>query len=111
MKTVMFEQLLNRVGHLSARQRSRLAEALTHAGCASEAVAYIGAHFELAPRCPHCGHVRVVRHPHANGLQRFRCQTCGNTFNALTSTPLAEAVKKNDRRGMVLASSSGWPAL
>lgn len=90
MKTVMFEQLLKGVGQLSPRQRSRLSDALQHAGCASEPAAYIERHFESAPRCPHCRHEQVVRHGHANGLQRYRCRACGKTFNALTGTPLAK---------------------
>ncbi|MDQ5879791.1 MAG: family transposase [Pseudomonadota bacterium] len=42
------------------------------------------------PRCcPHCSATHVTRNGHANGLQRFKCHSCGATFNTLTGTPLA----------------------
>ena len=39
--------------------------------------------------CPHCTAERVIRHCHANGLQRYLCRACHKTFNALTGTPLS----------------------
>jgi transposase-like protein len=39
--------------------------------------------------CPYCPGRRFHRHGYAAGLQRYRCVTCGHTFNALTHTPLA----------------------
>ncbi|PMQ18191.1 IS1595 family transposase [Janthinobacterium sp. AD80] len=39
--------------------------------------------------CPACHLAHVHRHGHAHGLQRYRCVSCGRTFNALTGTPLA----------------------
>ncbi len=39
--------------------------------------------------CPHCASERLVRNGQANDLQRYKCQACGRTFNALTGTPLA----------------------
>jgi transposase-like protein len=30
----------------------------------------------------------------SRGLARFRCKTCGRTFNALTKTPMAHLRKK-----------------
>jgi transposase-like protein len=41
------------------------------------------------PHCPHCAHEQVSRWGFANGLQRYRCNACRATFNALTDTPLA----------------------
>jgi transposase-like protein len=41
------------------------------------------------PVCPHCAHEQVSRWGFANGLQRYRCNACRATFNALTETPLA----------------------
>jgi hypothetical protein len=37
----------------------------------------------------------VVRHGHANGLQRYRCRDCGKTFSALTGTPLCGLHKRD----------------
>ena len=39
--------------------------------------------------CPACHSNHLHRHGHAHGLQRYRCVSCGRTFNALTGTPLA----------------------
>ena len=39
--------------------------------------------------CPNCEGKRLYRHGFANHLQRYRCRSCGVTFNGLTGTPLA----------------------
>jgi transposase-like protein len=39
--------------------------------------------------CPRCQGEQLYRHGAKSGLQRFRCQACGRTFNSLTGTPLA----------------------
>ncbi len=49
---------------------------------------------DTAPHCPHCGHKELYKHGMCSGLQRYRCKSCGKTFNALTNTPLAHLRKK-----------------
>jgi transposase-like protein len=44
--------------------------------------------------CPHCKSRHIYRHGQSNGLQRYRCQSCKKTYNALTETPLARLRKK-----------------
>jgi transposase-like protein len=39
--------------------------------------------------CPRCKGTSIYRHGMANGLHRYRCQSCARTFNGLTGTPLA----------------------
>jgi transposase-like protein len=39
--------------------------------------------------CPRCQGTAIHRHGMANGLHRYRCQSCARTFNGLTGTPLA----------------------
>ena len=39
---------------------------------------------DVGSKC-HC--TRIVRNGQADGLQRFKCRSCGVTFNALTGTP------------------------
>jgi transposase-like protein len=46
-------------------------------------------------RCPRCEGQTFYRHGFANGLQRYRCRSCGVTFNGLTGTPLARLRLKN----------------
>lgn len=44
--------------------------------------------------CPHCQSTQLALHGQVNGLQRYRCQACRRTFNALTRTALARLRKK-----------------
>jgi transposase-like protein len=45
-------------------------------------------------RCPRCKMPGAVLHGMANGLQRYRCNHCNRTFNALTGTELSGLRKK-----------------
>ena len=65
-------------------KRSRQGDALGTAGV--ERVAAKG--------CPHCAGREVVGWGRSDGLLRFRCKSCGRTFNALTKTPMAHLRKK-----------------
>jgi transposase-like protein len=47
-----------------------------------------------AQGCPHCAGREVVGWGRSHGLLRFRCKSCGRTFNALTRTPMAHLRKK-----------------
>jgi transposase-like protein len=44
--------------------------------------------------CPHCASREIVGWGRSDGLLRFRCKSCGRTFNALTKTPMARLRKK-----------------
>jgi transposase-like protein len=44
--------------------------------------------------CPHCAGAEIVGWGRSDGLLRFRCKSCGRTFNALTKTPMAHLRKK-----------------
>jgi len=95
MRTVEFERVLKLLGQLSPRQRSKVVEALRRPHDGDQAVAHLQACFESTPKCPHCGQSRLHRHGQADGLQRYRCQACGKTFNALTGTPMARLRHKS----------------
>jgi transposase-like protein len=45
--------------------------------------------------CPHCAGREIVGWGRSHGLLRFRCKSCGRTFNALTKTPMAHLRKKD----------------
>ena len=45
--------------------------------------------------CPHCAGREIVGWGRSHGLSRFRCKSCGRTFNALTKTPMAHLRKKD----------------
>src|SRR3954466_9253729 len=38
--------------------------------------------------CPHCGGREVTLWGKASDVPRYRCKSCGRTFNALTKTPI-----------------------
>lgn len=63
--------------------------------------------FAVAATCPHCKGERVSRHGRSNGLQRYRCGTCGKTFSALTGTPLCGLHKRGKWMGQSEALQSG----
>ena len=48
--------------------------------------------------CPRCRSTQLYRHGTKSGLQRFRCRSCGRTFNSLTGTPLARLRHKDKWR-------------
>jgi transposase-like protein len=72
-----------------------------------------------APPCPHCNS-SAKRNGHKDGIQRFRCNTCGKTFAQTTKTALyhsqcGEAVWKQVIRdtldGVPIAGTAGALAL
>lgn len=44
--------------------------------------------------CPHCAGRAIVAWGGSHGLSRFRCKSCGRTFNALTKTAMAHLHKR-----------------
>jgi transposase-like protein len=44
--------------------------------------------------CPHCAGREIMAWGRSRGLARFRCKSCGRTFNALTKTPMARLRKR-----------------
>jgi len=46
------------------------------------------------PLCPHCQSDNITHWGAAHGFPRYRCGSCGRTFNILTKTPLARLRNK-----------------
>jgi transposase-like protein len=84
-----FRQLLGVIDTLGAEQRAQLTLHLAAGDGARAVSAIVEGRLETHPSCPRCAGRHVIRHGHADGLQRYKCRTCGRTFNALTDTPLA----------------------
>ena len=59
-----------------------------------DALGTTGVERVAAQGCPHCAGGEVVGWGRSHGLLRFRCKSCGRTFNALTKTPMAHLRKK-----------------
>jgi transposase-like protein len=59
-----------------------------------DALGTTGVERVAAQGCPHCAGREIVGWGRSHGLLRFRCKSCGRTFNALTKTPMAHLRKK-----------------
>ena len=114
MEASSFESWLGAISTLTEKQRQRTFEALalSEAGLAAEVESHaalpqeraapgaaaapagsatvpeLGQRKVAATGCPHCSEAEIVRWGTSSGLPRYRCKTCGRTFNALTKTPL-----------------------
>jgi transposase-like protein len=84
-----FKELLSSLCGLGHRQRNVAKAALNQQTDLPEVLEVIETCFELKPACPHCAGEQLSRNGSASGLQRYRCQSCRKTFNALTGSPLA----------------------
>ncbi|MRV71984.1 IS1595 family transposase [Duganella sp. FT92W] len=89
METQAFASLLAQLALLTSRQCTQLQVRLGQA----DARQHVGRLLDQAAQeklcCPRCAGTRWYRHGRESGLQRYRCRTCGKTFNTLTGTPLA----------------------
>jgi len=66
--------------------------------------------------CAHCGGRDIIGWGLCRGLPRYRCKSCGRTFNAATNTPLSRLRKRGawlDHAQAMIAShdrkASVWP--
>ena len=89
MKPNDFRKLSNALKELTPHQRQVLMDRLQPAAQVSASYQLVETRMTERPLCPHCAHEQVSRWGFANGLQRYRCNICRATFNALTDTPLA----------------------
>jgi transposase-like protein len=89
MDASTFRSWLAHVEHLTPEQRQEAAAVLKGRPAVAEVTAIIEDRGGAERRCPHCGTDGAVGRGRANGLRRYRCRSCGRSFNALTGTPLA----------------------
>jgi len=89
MKAPRFRNWFARLSSLNQPQRRQALDTLHPAAGLDQVVALIDQARAPGRCCPGCGGERCHRHGFANDLQRFRCCTCGRTFNDLSGTPLA----------------------
>ena len=89
MKPNDFRKLSSALKELTPHQRQILMDRLQPAAQASASYQLVETRVAEKLVCPHCAHEQISRWGFANGLQRYRCNACRATFNALTDTPLA----------------------
>ncbi|NLD47339.1 MAG: IS1 family transposase [Clostridiaceae bacterium] len=99
MDEKQFEKLLEQAGGLSPDQFKRLVQTYANdsaldTGRVWSSTAYSVSEQKLAAlsinrACPGCGSVTVVQNGASNaGIQRFRCQDCGQSFTRFSGTLL-----------------------
>ena len=106
MNAETFRGLMSAVALLTLRQREQLRKRLDERDGQQQVLGVIESQ---ARCCPRCHGTSVHLHGHVSGLQRYRCQTCQRTFNALTGTALARLRKKEkwlDFSEMLVASQT-----
>lgn len=114
MRAEDFAAWLSAIGGMSAAQRGEALAALQRAGVSAPAREPAGSFAQRSAKrgrredalgttslerveahgCPHCAGRAIVGWGRSHGLLRFRCKSCGRTFNALTRTPMAHLRKK-----------------
>ena len=106
MKSADFSAWLSGISAMSASQRSEALAALAKAAAdadpstktrgkrAEDALGTTGVERVERQGCPHCASREMVGWGRSDGLLRYRCKSCGRTFNALTKTPMAHLRKK-----------------
>jgi transposase-like protein len=113
MRAGEFSTWLSAIAGMSAEQRRQALQTLTKAdrdagasgegvasgkggkrGRGKDALGTASVERVESQGCPHCAGREIVGWGRSNGLLRFRCKSCGRTFNALTKTPMAHLRKK-----------------
>ncbi|MBB5608645.1 MULTISPECIES: IS1595 family transposase [unclassified Janthinobacterium] len=89
MLQMQWKALIAQFAELSRHQRQQGMKLLCGAPPGQASVALIERTAQARLCCSVCRSLHFHRHGHANDLQRYRCVSCGKTFNALTGTPLA----------------------
>lgn len=89
MKISEFNKILRELDSLTTTQRKKLLNAIDASEGSFQTQEAIENSVADAPVCPHCDSEKIHRWGSAHGMQRYRCKSCGKTFNVLTGTPLA----------------------
>ena len=88
MEAEDFRAFVGQLSSLTVEQREAILEAIRDRATAATAVAMINARFALAPLCGHCRSKNIRPWSKPNPIRRYMCDACGQTFTALTGTPL-----------------------
>ena len=94
MRKQKFAELLEQMKDLTTSQRAALSELLGKAQHEKNPATIIDEKFAGKPVCPQCSSVSIHKWGIVSGIQRYRCKTCGRSFNALTGTSMARLRKK-----------------
>lgn len=116
MQADQFQVYLASVKALSPEQRQQLCNTLSHYSLSSPSEAQcqllerIKSYFDQHPQCPRCHSDSMIRWGQSSGHQRYRCNDCKHTCNALSFTPLAH-LRVRDKLDAYLSCMSGGVTL
>jgi len=85
MENRAFARLMKQLKSLTPSQKGTLESTLRR----HDATDMLSAAIEAPKSCPHCGSDTYQKWGVRSGLQRYRCNSCKKSYNALTGTPLA----------------------
>ena len=85
MHNKTFSKLLDQLKKLTPSQKEKLQSTLHHTDSEEKVSSVI----DTVESCPHCSSISYQKWGVRSSLQRYRCNDCHKTFNALTGTPLA----------------------
>ncbi len=94
MKNKAFQKIVAQVSKLDHRQRVSLNVKLSSVSASERVCDLLEKRIENNYECLYCASQSIVKHGKRSGLTRYRCSSCGKTFNALTGTSLAKLRKK-----------------
>ncbi len=94
MKNKAFRKIVEQIPKLDHHQRMSLNEKLSSISSKETVCDLLEKRIEDNYQCIHCGDDSIIKHGKRSGLTRYRCKSCGKTFNALTGTSLAKLRKK-----------------
>ncbi len=116
MQQTQFEEFLKSLNTLSPEQLTCLHNTLPPCPKESESVSQsrllerLKYYFDQHPRCPHCSCESMTRWGQSAGHQRYRCNQCGRTCNAMSGTPLTH-VRIREKLDDYLACMDGGTTL
>ena len=85
MQSKAFSHLLKQLKSLTPFQKEKLQLSLDD----HNEIDTISDTIDTPQSCPHCSSTEYQKWGVRSGLQRYRCNSCEKTYNALTGTPLA----------------------
>ena len=89
MKTNDLKRLVDAICGLSAGELGMIKKVVERQERKVEEEIIEAEMFETVNACPHCKSKELKSAGSKNGRKRFRCKTCGKSFNGFTGTPLA----------------------
>lgn len=116
MEVREFEHFVSQLGHLTRRQREQVLGVLAQSSQQGRVVEVLQGAAAEHLACPRCRSEHYHLHGCVHGLQRYRCVSCGRTFNALSGTPLSRLRHKSKwlrysdcvLRSMTVRAAAAW---